>query len=126
MKPYIVDAVLDEEGNVVQRTAVQVVSNPISAETSETMRGLLEQVVSEGGGKNAYIEGYRVGGKTGTAQVYIDGKVSRDVHIGSFNVYGIGEDRRINLNDCAADKMNDVAMVANETIASLSATYPRE
>ncbi|MBQ1946564.1 MAG: stage V sporulation protein D, partial [Clostridia bacterium] len=46
MKPYIVDAVLDEEGNVVQRTAVQVVSNPISAETSETMRGLLEQVVS--------------------------------------------------------------------------------
>ena len=84
MKPYIVDAVLDEEGNVVQRTAVQVVSNPISAETSETMRGLLEQVVSEGGGKNAYIEGYRVGGKTGTAQVYIDGKVSRDVHIGSF------------------------------------------
>ena len=84
MKPYIVDSVLDEDGNVVQRTAAQVVSNPISAETSETMRGLLEQVVSEGGGKNAYIEGYRVGGKTGTAQVYIDGKVSQDVHIGSF------------------------------------------
>lgn len=84
MKPYIVEAVLDEDGEVVQRTAAQVVSNPISAETSETMRSLLEQVVSEGGGKNAYIEGYRVGGKTGTAQVYIDGKVSSDVHIGSF------------------------------------------
>lgn len=84
MKPYIVGAVLDEDGEVVQRTAAQVMSNPISAETSETMRALLETVVSEGGGKNAYIEGYRVGGKTGTAQVYIDGKVSSNVHIGSF------------------------------------------
>lgn len=84
MKPYIVEAVLDENGEVIQRTAAQVVSNPISAETSETMRSLLEQVVSVGGGKNAYIEGYRVGGKTGTAQVYIDGKVSSEVHIGSF------------------------------------------
>lgn len=55
-----------------------------------------------------------------------DVKTAEDVHIGSFNVYGIGEDRRINLNDCTADKMNDVAMVSDETIASLSATYPRE
>ena len=84
MKPYIVEAVLDEDGETVQRTAAQVVSNPISAETSAVMRELLEQVVAQGGGKNAYIEGYRVGGKTGTAQVYIDGKVSKDVHIGSF------------------------------------------
>ncbi|MBR5232046.1 MAG: PASTA domain-containing protein [Clostridia bacterium] len=84
MQPHIVEAVLDEKGETVQRTAAQVVSTPISAETSQTMRTLLEKVVSEGGGKNAYIEGYRVGGKTGTAQVYVDGKVSRDVHIGSF------------------------------------------
>jgi len=84
MKPYIVEAILDEEGTVVQQTAAQVVANPISAETSALMRELLEGVVRDGGGKNAYIEGYRVGGKTGTAQVYIDGKVSRDVHIGSF------------------------------------------
>ena len=84
MKPYIVGAVLDEEGSVVQRTNAQIVSTPIREETSAIMRGLLEQVVSEGGGRNAYIEGYRVGGKTGTAQVYIDGKVSSTVHIGSF------------------------------------------
>ena len=84
MKPYIVSAVLDEKGETVQRTAAQVVAHPIREETSETMRSLLEQVVSEGGGHNAYIEGYRVGGKTGTAQVYVDGKVSTSVHIGSF------------------------------------------
>lgn len=84
MKPYIVSAILDEDGGIVQRTAPQVVASPIRAETSKTMRELLEKVVSEGGGKNAYIEGYRVGGKTGTAQVYIDGKVSSSVHIGSF------------------------------------------
>ena len=84
MKPHIVSAVLDEAGQTVQRTAAQIVGNPIRPETSATMRELLEKVVSEGGGKNAYIEGYRVGGKTGTAQVYIDGKVSSSVHIGSF------------------------------------------
>ena len=84
MKPYIVSAILDEDGGIVQRTAPQVVASPIRAETSQTMRELLEKVVREGGGKNAYIEGYRVGGKTGTAQVYIDGKVSSSVHIGSF------------------------------------------
>ena len=84
MKPYIVAAVLDEKGDPIQKTAAQVVSVPIKPETSETMRGLLEQVVASGGGHNAYIEGYRVGGKTGTAQVYIDGKVSGSVHIGSF------------------------------------------
>ncbi len=84
MKPYIVQEVLDSEGNTVERTAPTVVSTPIRAETSSLMRGLLENVVSEGGGKNAAVAGYRIGGKTGTAQVYKDGRVASDVHIGSF------------------------------------------
>ncbi len=84
MKPYIVKEVLDSEGNVVDRTAPTVVANPISADTSATMRELLENVVVSGGGRNAYIEGYRIGGKTGTAQVYKDGKIVSNVHIGSF------------------------------------------
>lgn len=84
MKPYIVTAVLDQNGEVVQRTSPQVMSHPIREETSLLMRSLLEKVVSEGGGHNAFVSGYRVGGKTGTAQVYVDGKVSSSVHIGSF------------------------------------------
>ena len=84
MKPYIVDAVLDGEGNVIDKTHPQVVSTPISEETSETMRALLLNVVDNGGGKNAAIPGYLIGGKTGTAQVYKDGRVVSDVHIGSF------------------------------------------
>lgn len=84
MKPYIVSELQTAEGEVLQRFAPTVVSTPIRPETSETMRALLEQVVAEGGGKNAQAPGYRVGGKTGTAQVYRDGRIVSDVHIGSF------------------------------------------
>ena len=84
MKPYILSEVRDEEGNVIDRTLPRVVANPIREETSAVMRELLENVVENGGGKNAAIAGYRIGGKTGTAQVYKDGRVVSDVHIGSF------------------------------------------
>ena len=84
MKPYIVKEVLDASGSVIDRTSPSVVATPIREETSATMRKLLENVVENGGGKNAYIAGYRIGGKTGTAQVYKDGRVVSDVHIGSF------------------------------------------
>ena len=75
MKPYIIQEVLDENGNVTDRTAPTVVSNPIKSETSALMRELLENVVENGGGKNAAVQGFRIGGKTGTAQVYKDGRV---------------------------------------------------
>jgi stage V sporulation protein D (sporulation-specific penicillin-binding protein) len=84
LKPYLVAEILSPDGEVLQRNGAQVVANPITPETSATMRELLESVVAEGGGRNAAITGYRIGGKTGTAQVYKDGKIVRDVHIGSF------------------------------------------
>ena len=84
MKPYIIQEVLDENGYVTDRTAPTVVSNPIKSETSALMRELLENVVENGGGKNAAVQGFRIGGKTGTAQVYKDGRVVSNVHIGSF------------------------------------------
>lgn len=84
MKPYIVQDILDQEGNVVESRLPQAVANPISEETSAVMRELLRNVVENGGGKNGGVSGYSVGGKTGTAQVYKDGRVVSDVHIGSF------------------------------------------
>ena len=84
MKPYIVKEILAPDGEVLETTAATLVATPIASETSAMMRTMLEDTVREGGGKNAYIAGYRIGGKTGTAQVYKDGKIARDVHIGSF------------------------------------------
>ena len=59
---------LAESGEVLLENAPEVRAHPIREETSKTMRGLLEKVVEEGGGHNAYIEGYRIGGKTGTSE----------------------------------------------------------
>lgn len=84
MQPYVIGEITSADGEVIEKTEPMVLGQPISDSTSETMRRLLEKVVAEGGGRNAYIEGYRIGGKTGTAQVYKDGMVSDETHIGSF------------------------------------------
>ncbi|MBR7188559.1 MAG: PASTA domain-containing protein [Clostridia bacterium] len=84
MKPYIVQSIADVDGRVIEAGGPEVVGHPISKATSDTMRVLLEDVVALGGGKNAYLPGWHVGGKTGTAQVYVDGVVSSSTHIGSF------------------------------------------
>ena len=95
MKPYVVGEITDASGAVIEKGSPQVVSQPISRATSDTMRVLLENVVTLGGGKNAYIPGYHVGGKTGTAQVYVNGAVSSATHIGSFLGFAPANDPRI-------------------------------
>ncbi len=97
MQPYLLKEAVTPEGTVLYRTQPKAVSHPISEETSAIMRGLLEQVVSVGGAKNAAVAGYLVGGKTGTAQVYKEGKIVRDVHIGSFLGFAPADDPRIAL-----------------------------
>ncbi len=97
MRPYLLKEAISADGEVLFRTQPKVVATPISTETSQTMRTLLEQVVSIGGAKNAAISGYRIGGKTGTAQVYKDGKIVRDVHIGSFLGFAPANDPRFAL-----------------------------
>lgn len=97
MKPFLVSEVQDEGGQVLQRFNPTVVATPIKPETSVTLRGLLENVVENGGGKNAKVVGYRVGGKTGTAQVYKEGRIVRDVHIGSFYGFAPADDPLISV-----------------------------
>lgn len=97
MRPYLLKEAVSQDGTVLYRTSPKVVSTPISEETSLTMRKLLEDVVAIGGAKNARIPGYRIGGKTGTAQVYKDGRIVRNVHIGSFLGFAPADDPRIAL-----------------------------
>lgn len=97
MKPYIVSEIQSPGGEVLQRFNPTVVSTPIKAETSATMRELLQAVVDLGGGKNAAIAGYKIGGKTGTAQVYKDGRIVSDVHIGSFYGFAPADDPLISV-----------------------------
>ncbi len=66
--PHFGVRVANSDGSGSQSFNYPVRENVVSAETSETMKYLLEQVVENGGGKNAYIEGYRIGGKTATSQ----------------------------------------------------------
>ncbi len=68
LEPHVVSEVVDSDGNVVQKTSRTVVRQVISEETSQTMCQLIESVVTEGTAKNAQVVGYRIGGKTGTAE----------------------------------------------------------
>lgn len=73
MKPQLVKEIRDKDGNLIESIEPEVVRQVISEDTAKTFLSILETVVSEGTGKTAYIEGYRVGGKTGTAQKIIPG-----------------------------------------------------
>ena len=66
--PHLGVGVLDKDGNEIETFKYKEKDGIVSEETSKTMRMLLESVVSEGSGKNAYIEGYTIGGKTATSQ----------------------------------------------------------
>lgn len=95
MQPYLVKQMIDDDNKVINEVKPVEVRRVISEDTSQTVRGILETVVTEGGGKNAYIPGYRVGGKTGTAQKYRDGIIVRDKHVASFFGFAPANDPKI-------------------------------
>ena len=68
MEPYLVGQVIDSNGNIVLEQTPTPMRRVISEETSQTMRTLLESVVTEGTAKNASVAGFRIGGKTGTSE----------------------------------------------------------
>ena len=95
-KPYIVKSLNDPETNsVILENKPTVVRKVISDETSEKVRYALESVVARGTGHNAYIAGYRVGGKTGTAQKVKDGKYLSGNYITSFIGFMPADDPQI-------------------------------
>ena len=90
--PHVGTAVLDREGNVVEEFEYEAESGIVSEVTSETMRMLLESVVAEGSGKNAYLEGYSIGGKTATSQTL---PRSANKYISSFLGFAPADDPQI-------------------------------
>ncbi|MCI9340265.1 MAG: peptidoglycan glycosyltransferase [Dorea sp.] len=90
--PHFGVRVLDEDGKVVEEFKYKETKNVVSGETSGTMRALLESVVSEGSGKNAYIEGYSIGGKTATSQTL---PRSANKYISSFIGFAPADDPQV-------------------------------
>lgn len=84
-KPYIAKEVVDSKtGDVVTESIPEEKRRVISAETSAQVRDALEHVVAQGTGRGAFVDGYRVGGKTGTAQKAVDGRYLENNYIVSF------------------------------------------
>jgi len=90
--PYLVDQVLDDDGNVVYQHDSTPVRQVISKETSDEVRECLEYVVASGTGKNGQVAGYRIGGKTGTADK--TGDKNKDVVV-SFMCFAPADDPQI-------------------------------
>ncbi len=82
--PHLCKEIYDNKGEISVETEINRTKSKISAETSKIISGYLEDVVSLGSGKQAYIEGYKVGGKTGTAQKYENGVIAQGKYVMSF------------------------------------------
>ncbi len=96
MQPYLVSGITDNDGNVVESFEPTAVKQVISGSTAQTITQMLETVVSDGGGRNAYAKGFRVCGKSGTSQK-IDQKNEDGSyeHTASFVAYAPADDPQV-------------------------------
>ncbi|HEX2926819.1 MAG TPA: penicillin-binding transpeptidase domain-containing protein [Ruminiclostridium sp.] len=97
VKPQIIKELTDSKGNVVKTFDTRKVRNVISEQTSETLRGILEGVVTKGTGTDAFIKDYRIAGKTGTSETFQNGKRSKQVYIASFMGFAPADNPRISV-----------------------------
>lgn len=87
MQPYFVKSIYNNSGTTVYTKENTVIRQVVSSEVSTVMNEMLEQVVSNGGGKKAKVAGYSIAGKTGTAQKYENGVIAQGKYIASFIGY---------------------------------------
>lgn len=116
MQPRLVKELVDNEGKVVHRFEETFVRQVISEKTSKEMLAIMESVVSEGGGNAAYIPGYRVGGKTGTAQKAKDGGYPPGLYISSFIGVAPADDPQIAIL-VVVDEPNGISHFGSTTAA---------
>ncbi|MGN1412577.1 MAG: penicillin-binding transpeptidase domain-containing protein [Oscillospiraceae bacterium] len=94
--PYVVDKILDGDGNVISTTETTVKRQVVSEETSKIMRESLEYVVNNNGGSNAYIKGYKIGGKSGTSEKLDERKPGEDMrYVASYVCFAPADDPEI-------------------------------
>lgn len=92
VQPYVVQQILDSSGNIVEDHDAVVKRQVISQEISATMRDILEQVVETSNGQNAYVAGFRLGGKSGTAEK-LNGKEGE--YVASFCAFAPADDPEV-------------------------------
>jgi stage V sporulation protein D (sporulation-specific penicillin-binding protein) len=92
VKPYLLKSVEDSFGNTVQTFSSKPGERIISENTSALMRDILEKAVSLGSGKNASVAGYKIGGKTGTAQKYENGIIASGKYVSTFIGFAPADD----------------------------------
>lgn len=85
--PRIVSEIYSSDNSVREKIQPNLLGRTVSGETSKILSSMLEGVVRDGSGKHAYIEGYRVAGKTGTAQKYENGVIAQGKYVSSFLGY---------------------------------------
>lgn len=95
LRPYLVKKIVSPGGKVVLENKRQVVREVISKETAGIMRDLMRSVVTNGSGVRAYLDGYRVAGKTGTAQKVVQGRKGYSQLIASFIGFAPADDPRL-------------------------------
>ncbi|MCI8304064.1 MAG: PASTA domain-containing protein [Lawsonibacter sp.] len=91
VKPYVVQSVSTQDGTIIQNTEPEIIRQVVSKQTSQRAADILEQVVTNGTGSNAYVAGYRIGGKTGSSEV----KQEADHTIVSFMGYAPADDPKV-------------------------------
>ena len=119
-KPYLVDKVIDNYSNdIIYEKKPEALRRVISEDTSKKVRDALETVVTDGGGKNAYIDGYRIGGKTGTAQKAVNGSYVDGGYILSFVGIAPIDDPKIVLY-VAMDNPKNCVQYGGTTVAPIA------
>ncbi len=119
-KPYLVDKIIDNySDDIIYEKKPEALRKVISEDTSKKVRDALETVVTDGGGKNAYIDGYRIGGKTGTAQKAVNGSYVDGGYILSFIGIAPIDDPKIVLY-VAMDNPKNCVQYGGTTVAPIA------
>lgn len=92
--PKLVKRIYSDDGSTNEKIGVTLQHQTVSEKASRMLSAMLEGVVAEGSGKKAYIEGYKVGGKTGTAQKYENGHIAQGKYVASFVGFFPADDPR--------------------------------